>query len=123
MNISDLFYPRTKFEVLRTLFYTDTPVPLREISYRSNLVVGSVQTALKTLLREKIVSRENRNNRTYYRLSNLRVKEGLSKILKVLESFQLHEQTKSIQHRATNLLSQLEERNRIISNARRSLKP
>ena len=121
MNPKDFLYPQTKFEVLRTLYLANSPVPLREIAYRSNLVVGSVQTALKMLLNENFISSKNLNNRKYYQL-NFEIKETLAKVIKALEPVQLQEQIKSIQKRAINLLPQLEERNNIITNARLSLK-
>jgi DNA-binding transcriptional regulator GbsR (MarR family) len=122
MILTDLLYPRTKFEVLRTLYYANAPVPLREISYRANIVVGSVQTALKSLLREKIVSRKDFKGRHYYQLSNAEFHDALVRLLQVLEPSELQEQAKCIQDRARSLLPQLEERNKIIEHARRSLK-
>lgn len=121
MDPKTLLYPRTKFEVLRTLYFANAPVPLREIAYRSNVIVGSAQTALKVLLKEKIISRESLNNRTYYRLHNPHVQELLAKVLHVLEPAQLQEQIESTQRRAIHLLPQLEERNNIITRARQSL--
>ncbi len=43
-------------------------------------------------------------------------------MLEVLEHYRLEEQTKLIQHRAINILPQLEERSRIMARARKSLR-
>ena len=123
MNAKALLYPRTKFEVLRTLYLAHAPVPLREIAYRSNLVVGSVQSALKRLLKEKIIEFKSSNNRTYYQLNIPQVREMMAKLLSLLEPDQKQEEIESIQDRAIKLISQLEERSSIIKRAKQSLTP
>ena len=122
MTADDLIYPRTRFKVLRTLNYSETPMSLHEISERADLIIGSAQTALSWLLKAKIVSIQKLDNRTYYQLKNKSAKEIISKIQDVLEPIELQERAKQFQARARNLLEDLEDRRTIVEIARSSVK-
>ena len=114
-------YPRTKFEVLRTLFHSYGSTPLREIAYRSNLTIGSVQTAIKALLKEKIIVSKKINNRTFYQITNNKAYEILLSIFKIINDNHLQKKAEILNLRANKILSLLEERNKIIAKARRSI--
>ena len=56
--ISDILSSSAKLKVLETLNYQTSPCGLREIAYSSELPLRSVELALKSLLKAKIVSRK-----------------------------------------------------------------
>lgn len=122
MSPDDLLYPRSKFQVLRALHNSSTPICLHEIAERADLVVGSVQTSLDWLLKRRIVSKQRLSNRTYFRLSNKTVKDVLSKLLAVLEPIELQDRSRQYQHRAMRLLSDIDDANSMIEKARGSMK-
>lgn len=122
MNAEDLIYPRSRFQVLRTLNYSETPISLHEIVDRSGLVVGSVQSALSWLLEAKVISTQKLNNRRCFRIKNKSVIEIVSKLQNVLAPMELQERAKQYQNRARNLLEDIEDRVRIIHKARSSMK-
>jgi len=121
MDIQNILYPRSKFETLRTLYYAAHPIPIREISYRSGLLVGSVQSGLAMLLREKIITRRKLRGRPYFELANSKVQEGLSSLLTVLTSHQLQSEASLLNEKAVSILPVLEERNSLIQHARKAL--
>jgi len=59
MDAEELISPRTRFKVLRTLNYSETPISLHEIADRAELVIGPVQTAVSWLLEAKIIFVKN----------------------------------------------------------------
>jgi predicted transcriptional regulator len=120
--IGNLLYPKAKFEVLRTLALAHGPVPLREIAYRSGLQIGSVQSSLRTLLKDDLVESCTLDNRLYYSLPDNEVKMCVLRILKIFEPYVLQSKALLVRVRAANLLQQLEERHKIIEFARESLK-
>ena len=117
----DLLYPRSRFEVLRTLFLSSEPVPLREISYRSELMVGSVQTVLRKLVDEKIVRARKVKGRPYYELADTRWRGILAPLIAALTNCQLALSATEYQRRAFSMLTRLDERRHIIQHAKRSI--
>ncbi len=68
--LPQLFASKAKIKILRTLFSSATPVALRQIATLAGLPVYSVQYGLKQLLQEKILSKRNQKNRTFYTLNS-----------------------------------------------------
>lgn len=122
MDIEDLLYPRTRFQVLRILNQADAPVSLSVISERAGLVIGSVQQAINWLMQEKVLSVQIDSNRTCYRIKSEAAKEIISKISEVLESIEIKQRTKQFQVRARNLLEDLDDRRRMTSHAKRAMR-
>ena len=122
MQPEDLIYPRTRFQVLRILNTADAPVSLSAIADRADLVIGSVQQAVTWLTEQKLVSVHKNANRMCYKITNKSVKEIISKVTEVLESFEIKERSKQYQNRARNLLKDLDDRRDLITHARSSIK-
>ena len=122
MDIDELIYPRTRFLTLRALFYADTPITLSEIADRADIMVASVQTALDWLLRQRIVSKQNLNNRTYFRFSNKVAKEMVSKLLEVIEPFKLQLKSQEYQDRGKELFQNIDESYEMVKRGRKSLR-
>jgi len=57
------------FQVLEILYRSQRPLGLREIHARSSLSLGGVQDVLRRLLELGLVSKEERKNRSSYRLA------------------------------------------------------
>lgn len=121
IQIEHLLYPRSKAEVLKTLYLANSPVPLRELAYRSNLVLGSVQSALASLLKDRVVKREKRGNRTYFELISPEAKALVAEIIKLSEITDLKERALLLNKRSQRILPEIEERVAIINHARKSL--
>ena len=122
MQPEDLIYPRTRFQVLRILNTADAPVSLSAIADRADLVIGSVQQAVTWLTEQKLDSVHKNANRMCYKITNKSVKEIISKVTEVLESFEIKERSKQYQNRARNLLKDLDDRRDLITHARSSIK-
>jgi len=122
MEPQDILYPRSRFEVLRTLHYSPSAVSLREISYRSSVVLNSVQRAIKFLIKNKIISKKKIDHRVYYQISNSEVTQFMTGILERLEPFEIRAKASSLKDRSTVLIDQIEQRTRMIQHAKRSLK-
>lgn len=122
MDIDDLIYPRTRFQALRALFYADTPITLSEIADRAEIMVSSVQTALDWLLKERIISKQQLNNRTYFRFSNKAAKEMVAKLLEVLEPLKLQAKAKLYKDRGKDLFDNIEDSYEMVRKGRKSLK-
>lgn len=119
MNPQDLLYPQSRFEVLRTLHQSSEAVSLREISYRSQLVLNNVQRAVEFLLREECISKTKVGQRIYYQISNEEVSSFMDSLLKVLEPFEIQSRSHALSDRALELLDTIEERSSIITHAKR----
>jgi DNA-binding MarR family transcriptional regulator len=121
MSPQELLYPRTRFEVLRAI-HSSPPVPLREIAYRADVVVSNVQRAIKYLLKRKFISVKKIDNRICYQISNQKIEELVSSIIKVLEPFEIENRSKDVTERSSRLVKILDERSNLIRRAKGSLK-
>jgi len=121
MEPQDILYPRSRFEVLRTLHHSPSAVSMREISYRSSVVLNNVQRAIEFLIKNKIVSKKKIDHRIYYQISNSEVTQFIASILERLEPFEIKAKALSFKERSTDLIDQIEERTRMIQHAKRSL--
>lgn len=121
MNPQDIIYPQSRFEVLRTLCRAPSAVSLREISYRSNVVLNNVQRAIEFLLKQKVISRKKVNQKIYYHISNMEVMKLVSSISDALEPFEIKAKAHSLRSRSLDLIDKLEERSRMIKHAKRTL--
>ena len=66
-----MLFSEARFVVLRTIYLAAgaNGVSLREIAYRSELSLGAVQTALKSLLRMRMLLKQRQGQRTLFRLN------------------------------------------------------
>ena len=124
MNPQELLYPRTRFEVLKALHNSPSGVPLREIAYRSDVVVSNVQRAIEYLLAKKFIAAKKVENRIYYFISNKKVDELVSNIIKIFEPFEIEfkSEAKALKERSKYLVKNIDERAKIIRKAKESLK-
>jgi len=122
MNPQDILYPQSRFEVLRTLHQSSSAVSVREISYRSNVVLNNVQRAIEFLLREKVISKKKVDQKIYYCISNPEVSKFISNILNTLEPFEIKARADRLKDRSIDLIEKLEERTRMIQHAKRTFK-
>ena len=122
MTPHELLYPQSRFEVLRTLHLSASAVSLREISYRSGVVLHNVQRAIKFLLQKKIISKKIVDQRAYYQISDPKVKEFIASFLGVLEPYEIKARAESLKVRSAGLLDKLEERSSIIRHAKGQMK-
>jgi len=122
MDPQDILYPQSRLEVLRTLHRAPFAVSMREISYRSNVVLNNVQRAIKFLLKSKIISKKKVDHKFYYQISNTEVAKFLAGILETLEPFEIKAKSMALKERSIYLIDQIEERARMIKHAKRSLK-
>ncbi len=59
-------FSTTNLEIIRCLYLSDFPVPLREIAYRTNLQIRTVQLALQKFLKQKIVQKKRQGQWTSF---------------------------------------------------------
>lgn len=64
-NPDSLFSSRARFRVLRTLYYQNKPLPLRQVASISQMPVYSIQRALKQMVEEGLLIRKKKK---HYRL-------------------------------------------------------
>lgn len=122
MNSKDFLFPQSRFEVLRTLHKSPSAVSVREISYRSKVVLHSVQRALAFLTEKKVVSKKTDKQRVYYYLSNSEVSEFVSSLIKALEPFEIKARADALQDRSLELLNKIDERTQMIKHAKETFK-
>ncbi len=122
MNPQDILYPHSRFEVLRALYRSSSAVSVREISYRSDVVLNNVQRAIKFLLKKKIISKKKIDQKIYYQISNSEVSKLVSSILDVLEPFEIKAKADSLKDRSIDLIDKLEERSKMIKHAKNTLR-
>jgi predicted transcriptional regulator len=123
MNPEDIIYPQSRFEVLRTLHRSPSAVSVREISYRSNVVLNNVQRAIKFLLKEKVISKKKGGRKIYYHISNLEVSKLVASILDAVEPFEIKAKADALKDRSIDLIDRLEERSRMIKHAKNTFRP
>lgn len=122
MDAEELISPRTRFKVLRTLNYSETPISLHEIADRAELVIGPVQTAVSWLLEAKIISVKKLGNRTYFQIKDRSAIEIVSNVQDILGPLELKVRAKQYQNRAKNLFDDIGDRTVMIKKARSPLK-
>ena len=122
MNPQDILYPQSRFEVLRTLHQSACAVSVREISYRSDIVLNNVQRAIKFLLEKKIISKKKVAQKIYYHISDSEVSQLMSNILNALEPFEIKAKADSLRNRSVDLIDKIEERSRMIQHAKQTYK-
>jgi hypothetical protein len=79
LQISDVLSSSAKFRIIHLLFQADMPMHLRNIELMSGLAVRSVQVALKSLLAQKILTKQKQGRRHLYKLNRT---AGLYPLLK-----------------------------------------
>ena len=67
--IPGAIFSEARFVVLRTVYLSGAGVSLREIAYRSELSLGAVQTAIKSLLRLELLIKVRSGKRILFRLN------------------------------------------------------
>lgn len=122
MRPEDLLYPQSRFEVLRTLHQSPSAVSMREISYRSNVVLKNVQRAIKFLLEEKVVTRKKVGQKVYFHIINSEVSNFVSSILETLQPFEIKAKANDLKDNSVNLIDTIEERTSMIEHAKRTFK-
>jgi predicted transcriptional regulator len=122
MKPEDLLYPQSRFEVLRTLHQSPSAVSMREISYRSNVVLKNVQRAIKFLLEEKVVTRKKVGQKVYFHIINSEVSNFVSSILETLQPFEIKAKANDLKDNSVNLIDTIEERTSMIEHAKRTFK-
>ncbi len=71
IDFSTIFSSRAKYLVLRVLALHTQPVPLRHVAYLAELPVFSVQVALKQLLKDKLIKRNEKKRFVVFTLNQL----------------------------------------------------
>ena len=122
MDPQEILYPHSRFEVLRTLHQSSSAVSLREISYRSDVVLNNVQRAIEFLLKKKIIAKKKLDQKIYYHISNSEVSNFLSSILNALEPFEIKAKADSLKDRSIDLIDKIEERSSMIQHAKRTFR-
>ena len=122
MNPQEILYPQSRFNVLRTLYKSSEAVSLREISYRSDVVLNNVQRAVEFLLERKFISKKRVGQKIYYQISNVEVSDFISSVVTVLEPFELKARNETLGDRALEILDTIEERSNMITHAKRRSK-
>jgi DNA-binding transcriptional regulator GbsR (MarR family) len=122
MNIEELIYPQTRYLVLRTLYYANSPITLSEVTDRSAIVLGSVQTALGWLVKKKIISKKIVDRKKLYWISNKTAYTILDKLIKLIDSIKIEQNSERYQFKAKKLFSDIEETFLLVSVGRKSFK-
>jgi len=122
MNPQDILYPRSRFEVLRTLYQSPSAVSLREITYRSEIVLTSVQRAIEFLLNKKVIAKKKVGQKLYFHITNNEVSNFVSSILQALEPFEIKAKANSLKNNSVDLIDTIEERSNMIEHAKSSFK-
>jgi len=122
MNPQDLLYPRTRFEVLRTLHQSPSAISLREIACRADVAVSNVQRAVEFLLNCKFISAKKVKNRICYEISNKKADDLVSSIIKLFEPLEIEHKSELTKERSARLVKSIEERSNLIRKAKVSLK-
>lgn len=68
LDIAHIFSSRARAKVLRTLYYQEAPLPLRQVAYLAQMPLFSIQRVLKQMAEEKLVTRKKQKQ---YRLFSL----------------------------------------------------
>jgi len=122
MKPQEILYPQSRFEVLRTLHQSSAAVSVREISYRSDVVLNNVQRAIEFLLKKKIISKKKVDQKIYYRISDSEVSNFVASILNALEPFEIKARADSLKVRSIDLIAKIEERSSMIQHAKRTFR-
>lgn len=122
MRPQDLLYPQSRFEVLRTLHQSPSAVSMREISYRSNVVLKNVQRAIEFLLEEKVVARKKVGQKVYFHIINSEVSNFVASILETLQPFEIKAKANYLKDNSVNLIDTIDERTSMIEHAKRTFK-
>lgn len=120
LTLSQILTNQSRMQVMRSLLLSSSPVSLRELSYRTDTPLRSVQIILKVFLKEKIVKRHKLRNRTFYQAINetanvILIREFIDKINV------LNIQTNSLKYfpRAKYVLKSLTDMKDLVSRARK----
>lgn len=113
-DLFQIFNDSSKIAILRVLLFSKTPVPLREISYRSNLSLKVIQNCVTDFQKAGIVTKTAKENRVLIQFQKNKYKEQQSLIKEFLiklnqtklceENKQLSKKTKDILRRIDDLL-------------------
>lgn len=122
MKPQDILYPQSRFEVLRTLHQSPSAVSVREISYRSNVVLKNVQRAIKFLLEEKVIARRKIGQKVYFHITNSEVSNFISSILETLQPFEIKAKANDMKDNSVDLIDTIDERTSMIEHAKRTFK-
>lgn len=105
IDFFDIFSSKAKIKILRTLYYQECAISLRQIAYISELPVFSIQNALKDLLREKIIKKRKKGNRLMIQIN----KESeyynfLKELFCIEEKSRIAAEAKQFDQKAKNVL-------------------
>lgn len=68
VDLAEIFSSKARIKVLRTLYYQQEPLPLRQIAYISETTLFSIQRALHQMVEEGLIVKKKQNQ---YRLFSL----------------------------------------------------
>ncbi len=68
VDFTQIFASKARIKTLRTLYYQESPLPLRHVAVLSQMPLFSVQRVLNQMVAEKMVSQKKQKN---YRLFSL----------------------------------------------------
>jgi len=105
-DIFTAFSSKAKIQILRTLYFQPEAIPLRHISYLSNLPLYSVQNALKPLLKNKLIIKKKRNHYVLFQINkNNPLYDLLKKFFIDETTFQIEQEAKNFHQRAVHVLA------------------
>lgn len=122
MNPQDILYPQSRFEVLKVLYLSPSAVSLREISYRSDVVLNNVQRAVEFLLKEKFLLKKKIGQRICYEISDSGVSDFVGSVIELIEPYRISARAEALKERSLELLDTIEERSGLIRHAKRVAK-
>ncbi len=110
----------TNLAIIRCLYLSDFPVPLREIAYRTNLQIRTVQLILEKFLKEKIVRKKRKGQRTSYTIN----KEDpyiilLNEFIEKQNMMELNLASQEYSERATNALPNIVKMYELVTRGKR----
>lgn len=91
VDFSTIFSSRAKYLVLRVLALHTQPVPLRHVAYLAELPVFSVQVALKQLMKDRLIKRNEKKSFVVFKLNQMHVCSEFIKKVFMLEREMLFE--------------------------------
>jgi len=119
MQIAHILSSTAKFEVLNILFKDPTPLRTRVLERRTGLAVRSVQVALDSLVKAKVVIRKERKNHPVYYLNEAHSQyELINSILKAVEFDGISKRASSYQSKAKKTYQFISEARELFRRAR-----
>ncbi|MFH1727142.1 MAG: helix-turn-helix transcriptional regulator [Pseudomonadota bacterium] len=69
ISVFDIISSSAKIKILRTLFYQNIEISLRQLAVLSDLQVNSVQHGIKQLLKENVITEKRKKNLRLFRIN------------------------------------------------------